>query len=39
VFRTRCPIARPACADEAPAMVAVGPDHVAACPFGEPSRS
>ena len=38
VFRTRCPIARPACAGEPPAMQAFGPDHVAACPFGEPSR-
>ena len=32
VFRTRCPIVRDACADEVPAMRAVGEDHEAACP-------
>ena len=36
VFRTRCPVVRPACAHEVPAMQAFGSDHVAACPYGEP---
>ena len=35
VFRTRCPVARPSCADELPAMCDFGSDHFAACPFGE----
>ncbi len=33
VFRTRCPIARPACAGDAPPMVAIAPGHRAACPY------
>ena len=33
VFRTRCPIARPSCADELPALRDLGNDHFAACPF------
>ena len=36
VFRTRCPIARQACASEVPAMHEFGSDHFAACPYGEP---
>ncbi len=32
VFRTRCPLARPACAEGRPALETVGPDHVSACP-------
>ena len=35
VFRTRCPIARPACAGEIPALREFGPAHAAACPYGE----
>ena len=35
VFRTRCPIARPACAGERPALRQYADDHLAACPFGE----
>ena len=35
VFRTRCPIARPACAGERPALQDVGNGHLAACPFGK----
>jgi oligopeptide transport system ATP-binding protein len=32
-FRTRCPVARPACADDVPALVPLTPDHAVACPF------
>ena len=39
VFRTRCPIARPTCANEPPAMQVFAGDHVAACPFGERSKN
>ena len=35
VFRTRCPIARPACAGERPALREYADGHLAACPFGE----
>ena len=35
VFRTRCPVARPACTDERPTMRDYGNKHLAACPFGE----
>ncbi len=35
VFRTRCPIARDACALEVPPLIPVEPDHVAACPYHE----
>ena len=35
VFRTRCPVARPSCASERPAMREFGNGHFAACPFGE----
>ena len=35
VFRTRCPVARAACAEERPALRDFGGDHLAACPFGE----
>ena len=35
VFRTRCPVARPSCAVERPAMRDYGNTHFAACPFGE----
>ena len=35
VFRTRCPVARPSCANERPAMREFGSGHFAACPFGE----
>jgi oligopeptide/dipeptide ABC transporter ATP-binding protein len=31
VFHTRCPIAQPACQEQVPPLVPVGPDHVAAC--------
>jgi len=33
VFRTRCPIARPACADARPPMIEEVPGHFVACPF------
>ncbi len=32
-FRTRCPIARPSCAEKFPDFVEKSPDHWAACPF------
>ncbi len=35
VFRTRCPVARPSCADAPPTMRDFGNGHIAACPFGE----
>ena len=38
VFRTRCPVARAACANERPAMRDYGNAHFAACPFGEPGH-
>ena len=37
VFRTRCPIARPDCAGERPALHKFGNGHLAACPYGERS--
>ena len=38
VFRTRCPVARPSCANELPAMRDFGNGHFAACPFAEPAH-
>ena len=32
-FRTRCPIAKPDCAQALPPLVEVEPDHLAACPY------
>ena len=32
-FRTRCPIAKPACADEVPPLVDVGGEQLVACPY------
>jgi len=32
-FRTRCPIARPACAEAVPPLIDVGDDHQVACPY------
>ena len=37
VFRTRCPIARPSCAEEVPPMRDFGDGHVAACPHSGPA--
>lgn len=34
-FRTRCPIAKPDCADEVPQMQDMGEDHLVACPYAE----
>ena len=37
VFRTRCPIARPSCAEEPPPpLLDLGSGHLAACPFTDP---
>ncbi len=33
VFRTRCPVVRPACAEALPAEVDISPGHTARCPF------
>ncbi|OAN76403.1 oligopeptide ABC transporter ATP-binding protein OppF [Jannaschia sp. EhC01] len=33
VFRTRCPIARPACAQAVPEAMDIGNSHLVACPF------
>ena len=33
VFRTRCPRAKPSCADERPKMLEPAPNHHVACPF------
>ena len=38
VFRTRCPVARPSCANQRPAMRDYGNAHFAACPYGEPGH-
>ncbi|ORE88020.1 oligopeptide/dipeptide ABC transporter ATP-binding protein [Aurantimonas sp. 22II-16-19i] len=38
-FRTRCPIARDVCAEEAPPLATVGTDHRAACLFWEEVRA
>ena len=32
-FRTRCPIARPACAEAVPPLIDAGDDHQVACPY------
>ena len=37
VFRTRCPLARPSCADAPPPVQDFGNGHLAACPFGAPA--
>jgi oligopeptide transport system ATP-binding protein len=34
-FRTRCPIAKPECAEEIPNLVDVGNNHLVACPYWE----
>ena len=39
VFRTRCPIARPACAEGPPEEVTVGPCHTARCPYAGESAA
>jgi len=38
VFRTRCPKAQPSCARARPAMEAVEPDRLVACPFQEAEK-
>ncbi|MCV3274019.1 oligopeptide/dipeptide ABC transporter ATP-binding protein [Roseobacter sinensis] len=35
VFRTRCPIAQPSCAEQIPAVERIGADHLVACPFAD----
>ena len=35
VFRTRCPIAQPRCAEEVPALRPLAPEHKAACHYAE----
>jgi oligopeptide transport system ATP-binding protein len=37
VFRTRCPIVRPACAEQVPVLRPVSDDHRVACPFEAPA--
>ena len=34
-FRTRCPIAKPECVDEIPALLDSGKAHLVACPYWE----
>ena len=38
VFRTRCPVAREACAEAPPALRDLGHGHLAACPFTDPEK-
>ena len=38
VFRTRCPVARPSCAADRPALRDLGDGHFAACPFTDPGQ-